>query len=237
MYFAGYLGSEGTQAVDEPFEEVASLTGPRLQVLKRYSRFGWLAAVNSGRMGTGFRVCKTCGWADLPSLAGRNRTARGGQTAHKNPRTGKPCSGSLATYALGHRFMTDILEVHLEGWLAAAGSDETWLSLLHALLEGASEALGIRRDDLDGTLYHHKLGLAPAILLFDNVPGGAGHVRRIAESLRETFDAALSRVDRNCCGPETSCYECLRNFRNQPYHDQLKRGLARDFLTNALAKP
>jgi hypothetical protein len=32
------------------------------------------------------------------------------------------------------------------------------------------------------------------------------------------------------CGQETSCYECLRNFYNQWCHDQLRRGLARDFL-------
>ena len=44
------------------------------------------------------------------------------------------------------------------------------------------------------------------------------------------FQAAFERLDRCECGPETSCYECLRNFRNQPYHDQLQRGLARDFL-------
>jgi ATP-dependent helicase YprA (DUF1998 family) len=130
--------------------------------------------------------------------------------------------------------MTDILELRLDGWLAAAEKDDTWLSVLHALIEGASEALAIARDDLDGTLYWHQLGLAPAILLFDNVPGGAGHVRRIAESLPQTFRAALERVDRGCCGPETSCYECLRNYRNQAYHDQLKRGQARDFLARVL---
>jgi hypothetical protein len=35
-------------------------------------------------------------------------------------------------------------------------------------------------------------------------------------------------------GQEASCYECLRNFRNQPFHDLLQRGLARDFLGELL---
>ena len=48
--------------------------------------------------------------------------------------------------------------------------------------------------------------------------------------LPEVLNAALERVSMECCGPETSCTECLRNFRNQPFHDELKRGLARQYL-------
>ena len=59
-------------------------------------------------------------------------------------------------------------------------------------------------------------------------------MRRIAGEMAEVFTAAWERVDRCECGEETSCYECLRNFRNQPYHDQLARGLARSFLGGIL---
>jgi hypothetical protein len=41
-------------------------------------------------------------------------------------------------------------------------------------------------------------------------------------------------VDQCECGEETSCYECLRNYRNQSFHDRLQRGLARDFLDGLL---
>ncbi len=233
VFFAGYQAQAPGEAVsvDQPFTEVTALSNDKVQILQRYSRFGWLAVVNSGKLGMGFRVCKICGSADLPPTSGKSRRA---SLEHKNPKTGRPCGGTIATYALGHRFMTDVLELRFEGRLAALGSDETWVSVLHALLEGASEALGIRRDDLDGTLYWHRLGIAPALLLFDNVPGGAGHARRIADELLEAFRTAHRKMNRDCCGPETSCYECLRNFRNQPYHDQLKRGLARDFLAGVL---
>lgn len=71
-------------------------------------------------------------------------------------------------------------------------------------------------------------------MLFDSVPGGAGHVKRVYEELTSVFEAAYQRVNSDCCGPETSCYECLRNYRNQPYHDELQRGLVRDFLSQVL---
>jgi hypothetical protein len=71
------------------------------------------------------------------------------------------------------------------------------------------------------------------------VPGGAGHVFRIHQELETVFKTALGRVDKpketECCGPETSCYECLRNYYNQPYHNELRRGLVRDFLKDFLA--
>jgi len=48
--------------------------------------------------------------------------------------------------------------------------------------------------------------------------------------------AARERVDGKCgCGEETSCYGCLRNFRNQFFHDNLKRGLAKKFIEDILS--
>jgi len=234
VYFAEYAMPE-KQGVpsDPPFEETPDLSSARVQVWRRYSRYGKLALVNPGPLNRGFHVCNACGFAepvpDQPS--GRRRRT---PPAHRNPRTGQDCRGRLATYHLGHEFITDVLELRFDGLLASTVDYELWLSSLYALLEGASEILGIRRDDLDGTLYRYVVGIAPALVLYDNVPGGAGHVRRIADELRDVFMAAWQRVDRCECGEETSCYECLRNFRNQPYHDQLKRGLARDFLRSLL---
>ncbi len=85
------------------------------------------------------------------------------------------------------------------------------------------------------TLYVYRRGEPSSLVLFDNVPGGAGHVKRVADELEGVFKAAFQRVDSDCCGPETSCYECLRNYRNQPYHDELQRGLVRDFLYQVLS--
>jgi ATP-dependent helicase YprA (DUF1998 family) len=101
------------------------------------------------------------------------------------------------------------------------------------LLEGASESQGIRRDDIDGTLYHRSFGEIPSLILFDSVPGGAGHVERIKNNLKDAASKALEKMEKCTCGEprkDTSCYNCLRNYRNQRMHDELQRGYAIDIL-------
>ncbi len=72
-------------------------------------------------------------------------------------------------------------------------------------------------------------------MIFDAVPGGAGGAIRIARSFPEVLAAAQRRVARCDCGEETSCYGCLRNYRNQPFHEQLRRGEALRFLSPLVA--
>lgn len=103
--------------------------------------------------------------------------------------------------------------------------EANWLSSLYALLEGASYALEISRDDIDGALSwtpeHQR-----SIVIFDTVPGGAGSARKIAENIELVMSAALNRVTDCECGPETSCYGCLRTYRNARFHEQLSRNAA-----------
>jgi hypothetical protein len=40
----------------------------------------------------------------------------------------------------------------------------------------------------------------------------------------------LDRVSECDCGEETSCYGCLRSFRNQRHHEELSRRAAIDVL-------
>lgn len=71
-------------------------------------------------------------------------------------------------------------------------------------------------------------------MLYDSVPGGAGHVRRVANEgvLRDVLEA--SRVFLSSCECGTSCSGCLRNFRNQYWHDKMNRYLVLDFLNRVL---
>ncbi|MDX9956450.1 MAG: DUF1998 domain-containing protein, partial [Anaerolineae bacterium] len=221
VYFADY-------AQEPPsLERVSTLCSSQLELVQRYSRFGRLALVNNGG-GPGFRICTSCGWAEPAQYGGTKKTA------HDNPRTGKPCRGMIQTYGLGHEFITDVLDLRFSDTLALNPDPSLWTSLLYALLEGASMALSIPRDDLNGTLYPYPGSPVPAVVLFDNVPGGAALVRRISDNFVDVFRAAWRRVAKCECGPETSCYQCLRNYYNQYYHDQLKRGLAADFLESML---
>ena len=66
-------------------------------------------------------------------------------------------------------------------------------------------------------------------------PGGAGHVRRLntQDMMEKLIKAAYYRAKNCTCGDEqgdSSCYGCLRMYRNQKYHDILKRRYVVDFL-------
>ena len=182
---------------------------------------GRLIAISEGVGGAGFRICEWCGWG----------TAAGGKVpqSHAHLLKDGECLGPLAWKSLAHPYETDILEVTFDELAAPHISMADWRSVLYALLEGASDCLDISRDDIDGALYpkaHRQISL----VLFDTVPGGAGGALRIAQAFPQVLATALRRVARCDCGEETSCYGCLRNFRNQSVHDQLTRGAALNFL-------
>jgi ATP-dependent helicase YprA (DUF1998 family) len=95
-------------------------------------------------------------------------------------------------------------------------------STLYALLESVP-ALDIPQEDVDGAVRYSTTGRA-SLVIFDAVPGGAGHAKRLASRLPDLARAALERVETCECGEETSCYSCLRSYRNQIWHDDLRRG-------------
>jgi len=110
-----------------------------------------------------------------------------------------------------------------------AGDRSSHLSTLYALLESACDTLQIAREDLGGTLLPVSKG-AWSFVLYDTVPGGAGHSLQAQENLTRIISAALTRVSTCDCGPETSCYGCLRSYGNQRDHDELSRGRAQTAL-------
>lgn len=57
---------------------------------------------------------------------------------------------------------------------------------------------------------------------------------QIEVKLEQVLNAANRRVTSCECGPETSCYACLRSYSNQRYHDDLSRGAAEQILHRLL---
>lgn len=179
---------------------------------------GQLIAISEGPTGAGYLICDWCG-------AGRPLDGKK-QTSHLHLLRGTECTGPLRQRSLAHRYETDLLDLTFDHLAMPVTADNSsWYSLLYALLEGAAEQLELSRDDLDGTL-HRRPGGQLGIVMFDTVPGGAGSALRIAASLDQVVETALARVATCDCGEETSCYGCLRSFRNQRFHDLLIRGQA-----------
>ncbi|MCE5258103.1 MAG: DUF1998 domain-containing protein [Chloroflexi bacterium] len=191
---------------------------------------GELAVINHANH-RHFKICNMCGYA-----------VRGEETyqvPHQTP-WGSECRNKYGLVDLGHEFTTDILQIRFEGYSDI--NNGFWLSLLYALLEGTTHALDIERQDIDGVLYRYQSDNArPMLVLFDDVPGGAGHVRRIADSanqLKQVLSTTLDMLGLCTCGGETgdaSCYGCLRNYKNQFCHNDLKRGPVIRFLTSLLS--
>ncbi len=199
----------------------------KMEITATPATHGRMAIINDAGK-RGFQVCNFCGYS---VIIDKNNPP---PHPHKTP-WGSDCSGILGgRYSLGHEFETDTLKITFGDYRDTR--PEFWYSLLYALLEGASAAMNIERQDLDGCLYPVSGDPhSPAIILFDDVPGGAGHVRRMArpEALQRVLAASLERLLRCDCGGEeanASCYGCLRHYRNQFCHEQLNRGIIIDFL-------
>lgn len=192
------------------------------------SKQGRINVVNRGPRGAGYMLCDSCG-AGQAGAAG-NGSGDENSDGHPDPRfPGRQCRGTLSRRHLGHEYLTDVLELRID----AAMRQEMALSTLHAILQGA-ESLSIGAGEVDGTLFTYAPGAPPGFIIFDAVPGGAGHAQRISDNLERVLRSALALVETCTCGQETSCYMCLRTYRNQRDHESLSRGAAADLLRRVL---
>ncbi|MEQ8996550.1 MAG: DEAD/DEAH box helicase [Coleofasciculus sp. B1-GNL1-01] len=180
------------------------------------------------------------------------------QIPHSHPITGKPCSGkSYSLLHLGHEFRSDLLKIRFAPALIgnrllyepvihfgdsrvisssiAENSTETvtgigfWHSLTYALLAAAAQVIDVPRSELDGLFKPTEGGSGLAeIVIYDNVPGGAGYSKRIAQEFQDMLQKADELVE--SCSCDSSCYDCLRTYSNQMFHAELNRHIVADFL-------
>ncbi len=221
VYFSGESDDEGCVEVSFKDVKLKAVSAAR----------GKMVIINNAGM-AGFKVCPGCGYTALGSEQVKN--------PHPTPWGGE-CTGMLQSHlSLGHEFETDILKLTFEGY--ENGDLGFWYSLLYALLEGMSKALDIERQDIDGCLYSASSNRGiRTLVLYDDVPGGAGHVRRVAnpENLQLVLQTSLQRLLQCECGGaegDASCYGCLRHYRNQFCHHLLSRGPVIAFLRNILER-
>lgn len=184
---------------------------------------------------SGFYMCPTCGYSEIVKRGGLKspRTLK----SHKNFKQFDCSCDELEYLRLGHKFQTDVARftIPMLDSMDKIALPQA-LSFLYAFLEGVSNALGIERNDIDGVLELNLEWQSYDILLYDNVPGGAGHVKRLLDkdNVVNSLKAAFDKVSKNCCDENTSCYNCLRNYYNQSHHSKLQRKLAIDVINRLL---
>jgi ATP-dependent helicase YprA (DUF1998 family) len=231
----GAVGEDGM--VSDP-----SVLGGRGQILR-----GWyapLVRLNEAPGDKGYVYCTSCGRIEPMSTATPSAWRQHYNQPHAKPfptteadRECKP--GSIAArLALGYRFLTDVAVLSLD--LASAGfqlhpkspeARSALRSLAQAIALAASErVLKLQEGELEADFRWPSgdagaVGLSAEIYWYDKVPGGAGYANEAAARLSEVLDAARSVLE--CprgCG--SSCYSCLRRYRNQLHHQELNRHLA-----------
>lgn len=185
----------------------------------KYAENGQLCVLNSPAKG--FQVCSYC-----------NRAAVGGEKIQHTYWCEK--SGTAPKInrfsALGTAFVSDVLELVFDFDEATVCSDGDWEAVMWALFTAAAKILEVPETELGGTTYKNDAG-SFSILIYDDVPGGAGHVRQLSKEVTDLIEEAYKVVDGHCgCGEETCCYGCIANYYNQVVQANLSRGAAKRIL-------
>lgn len=106
-----------------------------------------------------------------------------------------------------------------------------------ALLEGARRHFELDDDDLDVIVQTVRDAggekRALEILWLDKVLGGSGIIPAFVREFQSVARAAVRHLEGHDC--PTSCYRCLRNYRNQRVHSVLNWRLAMPYVQVAAA--
>jgi hypothetical protein len=199
------------------------------------------ANLNSGdtfETPAGFEVCSSCG--AIPSHTVENGETvlefRGKRTENLNRHKftcqhfAAPNNATTGRIGIYHDFKSDVLR------FTASHRDEvpTLVALLdlsmRMLLGGQPGHIETVQSELKtiGRGYRH------IVTLFDNVPGGSGHLLSLMSftkneakglsELRTLFNKTLKKLRE--CPCTNGCYQCLLKYDNQYSHDQIYKPMA-----------
>lgn len=202
-----------------------------------------LLVTNTGPRQEGYSYCTLCGMIE-PTFGDMGGLARSHRKPYPDLKEALCPGGRTATgVVLGTDFYTDILLVSirvnepvrlLPGALA---TDIALRTVSEALAIAACRVLDLEPGEVQAD-YRAALtsdgqsGREAEIYLYDTLPGGAGFTRSVGQEAARVFARALEVV--SACDCDTSCYKCLRSFKNKFEHDRLDRHAAADLLKLAL---
>jgi len=199
---------------------------------------GRMVIINRGH-GSGFVKCQ-CGYAH--PVTNRHQQVK----PHKNPYTKLECNTTPSRWRfdLAHTFHTDVLQVRctITVPLPELPVENPTLEELEEAREGvarsASEAIRLAACELIevpemevSATFRWLANACVEIILYDNVPGGAGYCSKIKDlSASELLTYAKNKILDCPDGCSTSCSRCLRSYSNQAHWDKFRRIEARSWL-------
>lgn len=188
---------------------------------------GHLFRYNLGPGNKGFMLCPKCGCSEpLSSVKSGQKHKRlrafSGNMQCENTSTYGKLSAPLA---YGHQFETFCLIARLQAPIHFVES------LAYSLQKGLCAVLEVETMDIGVSwrwLGKRAEGAGVEIILYDRTPGGAGFAKEGFDNWREIVAKAYEIC--NTCRCEMACYDCLKDYGNQAYHEKLNRVAVATFL-------
>ncbi len=191
---------------------------------------GRLFRYNLGPANKGFILCRNCGYSE-PLNGNESKTEK-----HKRLRKfagTMDCKETPWKYPLayGHQFSSFCLIAR------PIQSPQSIASIAFALQKGLCKELEIEPSDI-GVAWRwlskrSESSAANEVILYDRTPGGSGFVKEGFELWEEVVARASNICEQCTC--EQACYDCLKSYGNQTYHEELNRHTVVDFLAPQLS--
>lgn len=200
-------------------------------VVARYQEDGELLVVNAGAGGRGFAICLNCGFSESEPAIPRRGQDELPKTFQfhaplTEPRRWSNCRKNHGVNDLRHQFLTarqvtDIVVIDVPQLAATNLSVAT--TMAHAFRLAGTRLLSLDSRELGSFVMATDAGDHCGLVIFDSMPGGAGHVAALLDTadewVRFVGDALfVSEEHHQRC--VAACLDCLLSFETQFDHDQ-----------------
>lgn len=217
-------GSEG-EIKESPYGGIAGLVAT-------YREDGSLLVLNHGCGGQGYIICSRCGYSESEEPAATPTSPhRPSFTRHaplwseiqgEKYRCLDKAAPPLRCKVLGSRERTDMLRLDFDNVNMPASDKRLMTTLQLALHRAAAELLQLDVRELGAELVPASAGRW-SIVLYDNVPGGAGHVRELVDEGESLFRSSLRILrgnDEHDARCHEACLDCLLGYSSQSVHEK-----------------
>ena len=213
-------------------DDFSGVTG----LIASYREDGELLIYNRGDKQCGFAICLRCGYSDSETKHGQGRVGLPGDFEDharlNSPSETRRCwtatsaAPVLRNQTLAAREVTDVLLLDFSKCLGKRRADLPLVTTLgYGLHRAAAQMLQLDGRELGVvTIPSGDSGRGLGALLYDNVPGGAGHVRELLEYGSDWLELTREVLfvdeahDQRC---KSACLDCLLSFETQ---DAMRQG-------------